>query len=197
MSSSLSRKQGKKGIFAAAGAVLFVTLSLGCWYWLVSRGAFSNTMVECPIRLESGSSRVVRFSVPTTGDHDIGLWYRRDASNDVGKDVRQISGRATLRSGDSIIDEKALPVDHGRTDANGSAMIIFTRPMVRRTDYSLSLEITGIPPKLATSEGFVRTDVDHLYPLVFSQVEFASGCFFLISLGCLAMSLRRREGKTS
>ena len=190
MHSYTSKSLREAAKFSAAVAALFLIAALYCLHWLHSRGAFGNGTVECPIHLESGSSITVHFSVPYRGDHDIEIWYPRNASGDVEKDVRQIFGKMTLRTDGSLVEQKVLPVDHGRSDRGGSAMVLSTGPMEPRNDYSLSLEIDRIPPDLARSQGVVRTELEHLYPLIFWQVEFACMCFLLISLFCLFLSVR-------
>jgi hypothetical protein len=177
-------------------AALFLVGALYCIHWLSSHGAFGKTTVDYPINLQNGSSIIVHFSVPYRADYDIGIWYKRNASDDGEKNVRQIVGRMTLRTDGSLVEQKALPVDHGRSDRDGSAMVLFTGPMEPRNDYSLSLEVDRVPPALVRSQGVVRIELEHLYPLIFWQVEFAVLCSVLISLFCLLMSVRWRRATT-
>lgn len=176
--------------FSAGIAALFLTASFGCLHWAYSRGAFGAATVECPIRLENGSSINVHFSVPNRGDHDIEIWYPRNASDDVGKDVRQIFGAATLRIGDAPVAQFPLPVDHGRSYRDGSAMVLFSGPMNPRNDYILVLRVDSIPSDLAGSQAIVRVPLVADYHLLFLELEGTGVLMLLAGVFCAFLSVR-------
>lgn len=176
--------------FSALVAALLLIAAWSCLHWAYSRGAFTNVPVERPIRLESGSATTVHFSVPHWGDRDIEIWYPRNASDDVSKNVCRIFGKMTLRTDGSLVEQKALPVDHSRSDRDGAAMVISTGPMAPRNDYSLLLEIDRMPPDLARSQAVVKVEPVPDYYLVFFQLEVVSALLLLAALSCAFLSVR-------
>jgi hypothetical protein len=176
--------------FSVAMAVLFVIAAWCCLQWAYSRGAFTSATVERPIHLESGSSATVHFSVPHRGDRDIAIWYPRNATGDVGKDVCQIAGKMTLRTDGSLVEQKALPVDHGRGTRESAAMVLSAGPMEPGNDYSLLLEIDHMSPDLARSQAVLRVELVRDYYLFFLQLEFASALLLAGAFLSALLSLR-------
>ena len=82
--------------FSTVVAALFLIAAWYCLHWAYSRGAFGRAPVEHPVNLKAGSSIAIEFSVPYRGDRDIEIWYPRNASDDVCKDLDGILGKATL-----------------------------------------------------------------------------------------------------
>ena len=176
--------------FSAAVAALFLIVALCCLHWLYSRGAFGTAPDEHLVNLKAGSSINVPLSVANRGDHDVEIGYSRNASDDVSQDLTRIFGKATLRSGGFLVAQVELPVLHTRSDRDGSAMVLFTGPMEPRNHYELSLQIDRIPPDLARSQAVVKTELEHLYPLIFMQVELEMVGLLLIASLCLFLSIR-------
>lgn len=188
--SDASKSLREAAKFSALVAALFLIAAWYCLHWAYNRGAFTNVPVERPIRLESGSSTTVQFSVPHWGDRDIEIWYPRNASGDVSKDVGQIFGKMTLHTDRSLVEQKALPVDHGRSDRDGSAMVISTGPMRPGNDYSLLLEIDRMPPDLARSQAVLKVELVSDYYLAFFSVEVVSALLLLAASSCAFLSVR-------
>jgi hypothetical protein len=67
-----------------------------------------------------------------------------------------------------------MVLGHGRSDRDGSAMVLFTGPTEPRNDYSLSLEIDRIPPDLAQSQAVVKVGLVSDYYLFFFVSEASS-----------------------
>jgi hypothetical protein len=176
--------------FSAAVAAGFFVAALFCLYWAYSRGAFGNTTEEHLVNLKAGSSINVPLSVANRGDHNVEIRYSRNASDDVSKGLVEIFGKATLRSGGSVVAEVALPVDQTTSDPDGSAMILFTLPMNPQNHYELSLQVDRIPLELERSQAVVRTELDRLYPLIFLQVEVAIIVLLLMAMLSIFFSIR-------
>ena|ERR1700736_4419779 len=186
----LSKPLREAVVFSGAVAALFLIAGLCCLYWAYNRGAFGAARVEHPVNLKVGSEITVHFLVPSKGDHDVEIWYPRNASDDVNNDLGRMLGKATLRTGDAPVAEIELPVKHTRSDRDGAAMVVFTGPMEPRNDYSLSLQIDRIPPGLARSQAEVKVELDPLYYSIFLQVELEAAALLLLALSCVVLSVR-------
>lgn len=187
--------------FSAVLAALFLIAACYCLHWAYSRGAFEAASVKHPVNLKAGSSIQLHFSVPKRGDHELKIWYSRNASDDVGKDLDKIFGKATLRVGNALVEEVPLPVSHQASTRDGSAMVLSTGPMDPRNDYSLLLQIDGIPPSLSQSQAMVKVELAPYYHLLFLELEVMAALSFLAALSCTFLSVRwwratSQEGNT-
>lgn len=176
---------------SGAMAALFFIASFGCWYWAYSRGAFGIGPDEHLVNLRPGTTIDVRLSIRNRADHDVEISYSRDVADD-GKHLWDIEGKATLRYGHCVIAQAKLPVDHSRSTRDDVAMVLFTVAAQPRNDYVLSLEIEQIPPELARSPAIIRTEIEHLYYLIFWQTELAALGLLLIASLCVFLSIRWR-----
>ena|ERR1039457_4308263 len=176
--------------FSAAIAILFLITAWYCLHWAYGRGAFGTTPVERPVNLKAGSSVDVHFSVPNRGDRDVEIWYPLNASDDVDKDLRGISGKAALRIGENLVAQFPLPVDHSRSYQDGRAMVLFTGPMESRNDYSLLLQIDHIPQSLVESQATVKVKLVSDYYFLFLELELVGGLSLLAAFLCAFLSVR-------
>lgn len=176
--------------FSAAVAALFLIAALCCLHWAYSRGAFGAAPVEHPVNLKAGSSINVHFSVPNRGDHRIMIWYSRDASDDVSKNLDGIVGKATLRIGEDLVAQFPLPVYNHSCDGDGCAMVLFIGPTEPRNDYSLLLQVDRIPQSLAESQAAVKVELVSDYYLLFLELELVAALLLLAALSCAFLSAR-------
>lgn len=194
--------------FSTVVAVLFLIAAWYCLQWAYSRGAFGRVPVEHPVNLKAGSSSAVQFSVPYRGDRDIEIWYPRNASGNVCKDLDGILGKATLtlrgkedvpgifgegplhRPPETAVAQFPLPVYHHSSDRDGCAMVLFTGPMEPRNDYNLLLQVDGIPQSLAESQAVVKVKLVSDYYLFFWQVKLLGALLLLAALSCAFLSVR-------
>jgi hypothetical protein len=176
--------------FAAAMAAVFLIAALCAIQWLHHRGAFGTARDEHPVNLKPGSAIQVPLSVSSSADHDVAIWYSRTLSDNLERKLDGILGKATLRSGENIIAQAELPVDHTLSDQDGAAIVLFTVMMEPKNNYTLSLQVDRIPPDLTRSTAVIKTELEHLYPLIFWQVEFAATLFLSIALFCMFLLIR-------
>lgn len=172
-----------------AGLLLFAT-AVYCRYWTYTRGASGITPVQLPVRLEENVPVSARFSVAEKGDHDVEIEYSSDASDDVGRDLDKISGKATLTCDGAVLAQAKLPVEHGRFSNGHGAMVLFTVSTKPRDEYVLLLQISRLPPTLARSQASVKVELDPNYYFLFWPIRLLSVLLLLSALLCMFPLIR-------
>jgi len=143
-------------------AVLLLALSGYGLYWEQTRGAFRHKRAGTPINISVGALLKVPFSVAEKGDHDVEIQYASDASEDVGKDLQEVTGRATLTSSGALLAQANLPVLNERFAKGNARMVLFTLPMEPRKDYVLSLAVDQVPENLSGSQAKVVVELQRI-----------------------------------
>jgi hypothetical protein len=182
-------------IRSIAAAFLFAGV-LYIWYWAYGHGGFSSKGVEIPIEIVQGRSVNVRFSVPEAGDHYVMIAYPKGEVDPRGKALEAITGKAILSLGGTLLTETELPVDHQTSTRDYDAMVLFTLPTEPYKQYTLSLQITRLPPALIAAHPAMRVELDGHYMFIVWQVELLGFLMVVAAILCGIPVVRRIRTKS-
>jgi hypothetical protein len=130
----------------------------------VSFGRCAPTLpLDTPVRLRQGVAVEVPFSVGVSGTYDIQLQYPKDSIAGIfkGRPFDQLTGTATLRSGNEKLDWE-LPTGWDRLspyDSTAFGMVLRRFHAYANTPYVLTLRIIHVPEQLK------RQGVISVYPV--------------------------------
>jgi hypothetical protein len=118
--------------------------------WLASCTEMPSP-IDVPFHIANGSA-TVSFSVTAGGEYFIEIRYPKAASDDVGKELHAFAGTAIVTSQGKIIERVEMPT-HWLSYYDDSVTTILLRFRARaRAAYQVLLQITYLPPNLATAE---------------------------------------------